>query len=88
MPDSVAIRTGASFGRWHVIMGTADLFYEPKRKNIKTKAVIFDPGAKHHVMEIFPPVEIFAPCVDNSGNDTNVILSSQRPPWNQIPVVK
>ena len=88
LPDSVAIRTGAVMGMWHVILGTGDWFYgRVDRKDNKTKSVIFEPGAKHHIMQMTPPVEFFAPVVDNSGNDTNVIMTTMRPPLNQVPTV-
>jgi hypothetical protein len=74
-PDSIAVRTAAVHGKWYVIMGT----YKYEGKN---KAVVLDPGASHNVFEVHPPLDDFA-WEDNSGNDTNVILSTKRPPYAQ-----
>ena len=71
--NGVGIRTAAEFGKWYVIMGTW-------RYEGINKALILDSGARHNVFEIHPPIERFA-MEDKSGNDTNVILSSDRPPF-------
>lgn len=72
IPDSIGIRTAAMYGKWYLIMGTWD------RKG--TKAVVLDPGASHNVLEVHPPIEEFE-WEDNSGNSTNVILSTKRFPY-------
>lgn len=68
LPGSVAIRTGATYGWWHIIMGT----YKFEGKN---NAIILDPGATDNVMFIQPPLKTFA-WEDNSGNESNTIMSS------------
>jgi hypothetical protein len=80
-PDAIAIRTGASHGKWYVIIGTGDWF---ERGDVsQTKSLILEPGAAHNVLEYHPPIEDFAPWIDNSGNDTNVILTTKRAPYLQ-----
>ena len=71
IPNSTAIRTAANYGRWSVIMGTYS------RDN--TRAVILDPGAGHNVIEVTPPIGLFAPSEDRSGNDSNVIMNALTP---------
>jgi len=73
LPGSVAIRAAGAYGKWYVIMGT----YTFEGKN---KALILEPGARHSVFEMHPPIQEFA-WEDHSGTDTNVILSSQSPPY-------
>ncbi|RPI85055.1 MAG: hypothetical protein EHM41_11825 [Chloroflexi bacterium] len=73
IPDSVAIRTAAIHGKWYVIMGT--FHFEGKNK-----ALILDPGARYNVIEMHPPIEEFA-WENNSGSDTNVILSAKQQPF-------
>lgn len=72
IPNSVAMRTGAAYGKWYIIMGT----WDPNN----SRAIVLDPGARHNVIEVHPPVEDFR-WEDSSGNDTNVILTSKRPPY-------
>lgn len=79
-PDSVAVRTGAAYGKWCIILGTWDWHKRPHEGN-KTRSLILDPGARGNVFEIRPPVGIFAPVDDNSGNKTNLILSTDKPPF-------
>ena len=76
IPDSVAIRTAGGFGKWYIIMGT----YGFERKN---KALILDPGARHSVFEMHPPLQLFA-WEDNSGEETNVMLSTMSPPYRKF----
>lgn len=64
LPDSVAIRSSASFDRWRVIMGTWGR---------GGTALILDAGAKYNVFDVTPPLEGFA-FRDDSGNDTNLFL--------------
>jgi hypothetical protein len=79
-PDSIAVRTAASHGKWYIILGTGDWVY--RRGISETKSLILDPGAEHNVMEFHPALEAgFAPWVDNSGTGTNVILTTERPPY-------
>lgn len=75
-PDSIAARIGGNYGRWCIILGTASyhLF------NDDTKSVIIDPGATHNLIEVRPPIDIFAPWIDNSGNDTNIMITTDKPP--------
>jgi hypothetical protein len=61
-------------------MGTMDWFVRPHDDNNKTKSIILDPGANHNVIEVSPPITIFAPWQDNSGNKTNIVMDSTRPP--------
>ena len=42
-------------------------------------AIILDPGAKHNVIDISPPIDRYA-WRDDSGNDTNIILTQTHPP--------
>ncbi len=70
IPDSLSIRTAATHGKWYVIMGTWTF-------EGVNKAVILDPGARQNVIEVHPPLENFA-WEDNSGNNTNIILTAQR----------
>ena len=76
LPNSVAIRAGAAYSKWYVIMGT----YTFEGTN---RAVVLTPGARHNVMEVHPPLDMFA-WEDQSGNDTNIILSSSRPPFRRF----
>ena len=80
IPDSVAIRTAGAYGRWFVIMGTWGWFSGPHAKANKTRSLVLDPGAMNNVIEVTPPLSNFAPAEDNSGNDTNVVLASNRAP--------
>lgn len=78
LDGGIGIRTAADYGSWSIIMGTGG------HEGVN-KAVILDPGAEHNVLEIHPPPETHRWVVeDNSGNDTNVILSSGRPPYRQL----
>jgi len=72
LPNSTAIRTAGKYGKWYIIMGTFQ--YEGRNK-----AIILEPGAIHNVVEIHPPIGTWA-WEDRSGNNTNVILSTDRPP--------
>ena len=80
LPTSTAIRTAAKFGRWYIIMGTW------KHEGVN-KAIVLEPGARHNVLEVHPPIENFA-WEDNSGNTTNVLLSTKRPPYHMPVNVK
>lgn len=79
IPNSVAARTAGTYGSWYIIMGCGG--------GKGTKALILDPGATHNVIEVHPPLEMWSEWVspdvweDNSGNDTNVILTSASPPY-------
>ena len=73
LDGAVGFRTAAEFGKWYVIMGT--LGHEGVND-----AFILDPGARDNVIEVHPPLDRFK-WTDNSGNDTNVILTSRRPPY-------
>jgi hypothetical protein len=70
LPDSVALRIGGDMGNWHVIMGT--YLFEGKNQ-----ALILEPGAEGNLIYMQPPVERFA-ATDNSGNDTNAVISTPR----------
>jgi len=76
LPDSVAIRTAGAYGKWYVIMGT----YGYEKKN---RALVLESPARHNVFEMHPPIQEFL-WEDNSGSDTNIILSSQSPPYRPI----
>ena len=76
IPDSVAIRTAGGFGKWYIIMGT----YGFEGKN---KAIVLEPGARHSVFEMHPPVQMFA-WEDNSGVDTNLMLSTMSTPYRKL----
>lgn len=82
--NSVAVRTGASFGKWYIILGTWD-WHNPKRPQNpevnKTRSIMLEPGAKGNTFEVHPPLGIFAPVENKSGNDTNLILSTDRAPF-------
>ncbi|MDE0183844.1 MAG: hypothetical protein OXP71_00140 [Candidatus Poribacteria bacterium] len=70
IPDSLSLRTAATHGKWYVIMGTWTF-------EGVNNAVILDPGASQNVIEVHPPLEDFA-WEDNSGNNTNIILTAKR----------
>jgi len=72
LPGVTAIRTAAQHGKWYVIMGA----WKHEGHN---KALVLEPGAMDNVLEIHPPIENFT-WENKSGNDTNVVLSTQRPP--------
>jgi len=76
LPGSTAARIGGTYGRWYIIMGA---FGFEKTNN----AVVLEPGAQHNVIEVHPPLEQFK-WEDNSGNDTNVILSSMSAPLKGV----
>ena len=73
LPGATAIRAAGGYGKWFIIMGT---FTFEKRN----QALVLEPGARHSVFEVHPPLEDFA-WQDRSGNDTNLVLSSNRPPF-------
>lgn len=75
LPGTVGLRTGELHGKYYLIMGT----WHNEGKN---PAVILDAGAEHNVIEVHPPIEMFL-LQDNSGNDTNVMLTTARPPYRQ-----
>ncbi|OFX13155.1 MAG: hypothetical protein A2Z18_02045 [Armatimonadetes bacterium RBG_16_58_9] len=75
--NSVAVRTSASYGRWFIILGSMGWSVRPRDENNKTRSIILDPGARYNVMEVTPPVDMFAPWQDNSGNNTNVVMTSK-----------
>jgi hypothetical protein len=58
-------------------MGTMD-WHARSHEGNKTKSIILDPGADHNVIEVTPPLPLYAPAIDNSGNDSNVVLSTNR----------
>ena len=76
LPNSVAIRAGGAYGKWYVIMGT----FTFEKKN---KALVLEPGTRHSVFEMHPPIGNFA-WEDRSGNDTNVILTTDSPPHRRF----
>ena len=76
VPGAVAIRTAAAYGKWYIIMGTYSF-------EMKNKALVLEPGARNSVFEMHPPIQEFA-WEDNSGVDTNIILSSKTPPYRPI----
>jgi hypothetical protein len=45
--------------------------------------LILEKGARHSVFEVHPPLGDFA-WEDRSGNDTNIVLSSDRPPYRKF----
>lgn len=87
IPNSVAIRTAATYGRWFIIMGSMDWFVRSHKDN-RTHSIILDPGATSNVMEVSPPLDIFAPAEDNSGNATNVVMSSNKPPLSGTNIIR
>jgi hypothetical protein len=76
LPGSIAIRAAGAYGKWYIIMGT----YTFEKKNL---ALVLEPGARHSVFEIHPPLTEFA-WEDRSGSDTNIVLSSDRPPYRKF----
>lgn len=76
LPGSTAIRTAGAYGKWYIIMGT----YTHEKKNL---ALILESGARHSVFEIHPPLAEFA-WQDRSGSDTNIVLTSDRPPHRRF----
>jgi len=72
LPGATAIRAAGGYGKWYIIMGT----YTFEKKN---KALVLEPGARHSIFEMQPPIGNFA-WKDRSGNDTNIILSTDHLP--------
>jgi hypothetical protein len=70
LPGSTAIKAAGAYDKWFIIMGT----YTHEKKNL---ALVLEPGARHSVFEIQPPIEEFA-SEDRSGTNTNVIVSRQK----------
>jgi hypothetical protein len=68
LPGATAIRAAGAYDKWFVIMGT----YTHEKKNL---ALVLEPGARHSIFEIHPPIEDFA-WEDRSGSDTNVVIST------------
>ena len=68
LPGATAIRAAGSYDKWFIIMGT----YTHEKKNV---ALVLEPGARHSIFEIHPPIEDFA-WEDRSGSDTNVVIST------------
>jgi len=66
LPDSVAIRTGAMYGRWTVIMGV----FAGKEK---TKGIVLDPGASYNTFEVPLRSDQWV-LENNSGNSTNKFI--------------
>lgn len=76
LPGATAIRAAGGYGKWYIIMGT----YTFEKKN---KALVLEPGARHSVFEMHPPIGNFA-WEDRSGNDTNIILTTDYPPHRRF----
>ncbi|MEX0612831.1 MAG: hypothetical protein WD738_10320 [Pirellulales bacterium] len=76
LPGATAIRTAGAYSKWYIIMGT----YTFEKKNM---ALVLEPGARHSVFEMHPPLDDFA-WEDRSGSDTNVILSTNSPPHRRL----
>lgn len=75
-PGATAIRAAGAYGKWYVIMGT----YTYEKKN---QALVLEAGARHSVFEVHPPLGDFA-WTDRSGNDTNIVLTTTRPPFRRF----
>lgn len=79
LPGSVAIRTSGRYDRWRVIMGV----WAPDGT-----ALELAPGARSNVFDVTPPLDQFA-FRDDSGNDTNVMISARSlatlPPPQALP---
>ena len=75
LENSEAIRTAASHGKWYVIMGTGSYVGV-------NNALVLEPGASHNVIEMHPPITNYA-WQNNSGNTTNIFLSTTIPPYQQ-----
>lgn len=73
IPGSVGLRTAELYGKYYLIMGT----WQNEGGN---KTIVLEPGAAHNVIEVHPPLKVFLPEENNSGNDTNIILTTERPP--------
>jgi hypothetical protein len=71
IPDSICIRTAAMYGKWYVIIGVHPGYSQ-------NQGIILDPGAKHNMFEVHPPIEDL-PWMDNSGNGTNVVFGAKSP---------
>lgn len=74
LESSEAIVSGADHGKWYVIMGTGGF------EGINN-ALVLNAGAEHNVIEMHPPIDNYA-WENNSGNTTNVFLSTSRVPYN------
>ena len=70
LPGATAIRAAGAYDKWFIIMGT----YTHEKKNM---ALVLEPGARHSIFEIHPPIEDFA-WEDRSGSDTNVVISTSQ----------
>lgn len=76
IPGSTAVRTAGKYSQWRIIMGTWDLD--------GSHALILDSGAEHQIIEMRPPLDVFR-WRDDSGNGTNVFLSTSRLPYRKAP---
>lgn len=74
LPGFTAVRTAGRDGKWQIIMRTVG-------KN--SRSLVLDPGASRNVIEVHPPLTKEAPLVNQSGNDTNVVLCAGTPPFVQ-----
>jgi hypothetical protein len=68
LPGATAVRAAGAYDKWLIIMGT----YTHEKQNM---ALVLEPGARHSVFEIHPPIDDFA-WEDRSGTNTNIIIST------------
>ena len=77
LPNSLGIHNETIYGKYDVMMSDSS--------GVGTQALIITPGMSGNVFEFHPPIEEFD-WENNSGNVSNVILSTLSPPY-QLPVV-
>jgi hypothetical protein len=79
--NSVGCRIGGDFGMWNIIMGTHDWHARAHDGN-ETRAIILDAGSRDNLIEVHPYLSLFAPFDDFAHDPSNVILSTDRPPYH------
>lgn len=77
-PAGLALRAGGSYGKWHVVLRTTG----SRAKNVPL--ITLGPDAVDNVLWVQPPMKQGA-VNDDSGNKTNVILSTNKPPLTERP---
>lgn len=75
LAGSEGVRSSASHCRWLITAATSGY------KGLN-EILIIDAGASYNMIEVHPPIGNF-PWRNDSGNDTNIILSADRPPYKQ-----
>lgn len=80
--STVPLQSAGAFGKWQIMLGIAGGAL-PDKPNPKLPSLTLNPGARGNTYEFYPPLGLFAPVSNESGNKTNVILSADRPPLGE-----